>query len=112
MLSEGVKHGMTLNQIVEVTSANPARIFGMYPEKGTIAVGSDADLVIYDAKKEQTIHKEMLHENVDYTVYDGISIKGCPVMTLSRGEIIVKDGVYVGEKRRGHFLKRKKAIDL
>lgn len=111
MLSEGIRHGLTLNKIVEVTALNPARLFGLYPQKGTIAIGSDADLVIYDSKIERRICKEMLHENVDYTVYDGISIKGCPIMTFSRGEIIVKNGVYVGEKRRGQFLKRKKVLD-
>lgn len=110
MLSEGVKHGLTLNRIVEVTSLNPAKIFGMYPQKGTIAPGSDADLVLYDPNRELTVTKAALHENVDYTVYEGIGIKGCPVMTLSRGEIIVKEGVYVGERRRGHFLKRGKGI--
>lgn len=112
MLSEGRKHGLTLNRVVEVTSQMPAKLFGMYPQKGTIAVGSDADLVIYDAKTTQKICREMLHENVDYTVYDGISIKGCPVMTLSRGEIIVKDGSYIGKKGRGQFLKRKNMFDI
>lgn len=110
MLSEGVKHGLTLNRIVEVTSHNPAKIFGMYPQKGTIALGSDADLVLYDPNREFTITKAGLHENVDYTVYEGISIKGCPVMTLSRGEIIVKEGIYVGERGRGQFVKRIKEI--
>lgn len=110
LLSEGVRHGLTLNQLVEITSVNPAKIFGMYPKKGTIAPGSDADLILYDPHKEQTITKAALHENVDYTVYEGIRIKGCPVMTLSRGEIIVKDGIFVGERGRGHFLKREKGI--
>ncbi|MFT3984804.1 MAG: dihydropyrimidinase [Lachnospiraceae bacterium] len=110
LLSEGPKHGLTLNRIVELTSLNPAKIFGMYPRKGTIVPGSDADLVLYDPKGELKITKEALHENVDYTVYEGISIKGCPVMTLSRGEIIVKAGVYVGDRKRGKFIKREKGF--
>lgn len=112
MLSEGPKHGLSLNKVVEVTSTNVAKIFGMYPKKGTIAVGSDADLVLFDPNKEETITKDLLHENVDYTVYEGIKVSGYPVMTLSRGDIVAKDGEYVGESNRGEFIKRGKSIIL
>ncbi|MCC3864815.1 dihydropyrimidinase [Terrisporobacter petrolearius] len=112
MLSEGPKHGLSLNKVVEVTSTNVAKIFGMYPKKGTIAVGSDADLVLYDENKEVTLTKDVLHENVDYTAFEGIKVNGYPVMTLSRGDVIAKDGEYIGENNRGEFIKRGKSIVL
>lgn len=112
MLSEGPKHGLSLNKVVEVTSTNVAKIFGMYPKKGTIAVGSDADLVLYDANKEVTITKDILHENVDYTAFEGIKVSGYPVMTLSRGDVVAKDGEYIGKNNRGQFIKRSKSIVL
>lgn len=112
MLSEGPKHGLSLNKVVEVTSTNVAKIFGMYPKKGTIAVGSDADLVLYDANKEVTLTKDVLHENVDYTAFEGVKVSGYPVMTLSRGDVVAKDGEYIGENNRGEFIKREKSIVL
>ncbi|MEG2246712.1 MAG: dihydropyrimidinase [Peptostreptococcaceae bacterium] len=112
MLSEGPKHGLSLNKIVEVTSTNVAKIFGMYPKKGTIAIGSDADLVIYDPTKEVTITKDILHENIDYTGFEGIKVTGYPVMTLSRGDVVAKDGNYVGAEKRGQFIKRGKSVVL
>lgn len=112
MLSEGPKHGLSLNNVVEVTSTNVAKIFGLYPKKGTIAVGSDADLVLYDPSKDVTLTKSILHENVDYTAFEGIDLNGYPVMTLSRGDVIAKDGKYVGENNRGQFIKRNKFVLL
>lgn len=112
MLSEGPKHGLSLNKVVEVTSTNVAKIFGMYPKKGTIAVGSDADLVLYDANKEVTLTKDVLHENVDYTAFEGVKVSGYPVMTLSRGDVVAKYGEYIGENNRGEFIKREKSIVL
>ena len=106
MLSYGPKHGLSLSKVVELTSTNPAKILGMYPQKGTIAVGSDADIVIYDPNKKVTIKQEMLHENVDYSPYEGFEVDGYPVMTISRGEIIAKDGEYVGAEGRGQFIVR------
>ncbi|MEG0963146.1 MAG: dihydropyrimidinase [Lachnospiraceae bacterium] len=108
MLSDGPKHGLTLQKVVEVTSTNPAKLFGMYPKKGTIAIGSDADLVIYDADKKVKVTKSLLHENVDYTPFEGIELNGYPVMTISRGDVIAKDGEYVGTEGRGQFIKRGK----
>jgi len=105
----GVGQGrMSLQQFVSVVSANPAKIFGLYPEKGTIAVGSDADLVIFDPQAEMTLTKGILHENVDYTPYEGAGLKGFPVATIARGEVIVENGDFVGKDGRGKLLKRKR----
>jgi dihydropyrimidinase len=77
----------------------------MYPRKGVIAVGSDADIVLIDPNLKKTITFDMLHENTDYTPYEGLEVTGYPVMTISRGEIIVRDGKFLGQKGRGKFLK-------
>ena len=108
MFSEGVSKGrIDINKFVEVVSTNPAKLFGIYPQKGCIAAGSDADLVVIDPKIRKKITKGELHENTDYTPFEKIEIIGCPVMTISRGEIIVKDNKFIGQKGRGKFLKRK-----
>lgn len=108
MFSEGVSKGrININKFVEVVSTNPAKLFGIYPQKGCIAVGSDADLVVIDPKLKKRITKGELHENTDYTPFEGIEIIGCPVMTISRGEIIVENNKFTGQKGRGRFLKRK-----
>ena len=78
----------------------------MYPQKGTIAIGSDADLVIFDPNVETTLTKAMLHENVDYTPYEGFKLKGYPVATISRGTVVAKEGQFVGKEGRGQFIKR------
>ena len=107
MFSEGVSKGrIDINKFVEVVSTNPAKLFGIYPQKGCIAAGSDADLVVIDPKIRKKITKGELHENIDYTPFENIEIIGCPVMTISRGEIIVKDNKFIGQKGRGKFLKR------
>lgn len=105
----GVKQGrLSLQQFVSAVATNPAKIFGLYPEKGTIAVGSDADLVIFDPQVEKTLTKEILHENTDYTPYEGAKLKGFPIATIAGGEVIVEKGDFVGERGRGKLLKRKK----
>jgi dihydropyrimidinase len=96
-----------LQQYVNVIAANPAKIFGLYPEKGTIAAGSDADLVIFDPHAEKIMTKEILHEHTDYTPYEGAELKGFPVVTIARGEVIVENGVFAGKDGRGKLLKRK-----
>jgi dihydropyrimidinase len=101
-----------LKRLVEITATNPAKIFGMYPQKGSIEVGADADLVIFDPKLKKTVTHEMLHENVDYTPYEGFKLTGCPIMTLSRGKIIVKNGEFVGKAGEGKFIKRSKPLIL
>ncbi len=105
----GVKHGrLTRNQFAAAISGNPARIFGLYPQKGTIAVGSDADLVIIDPAAKGKVSAKTTHHNVDYSAFEGFKLEGAPVLVMSRGEIISKDGKYVGAKGRGKYLKRKK----
>jgi dihydropyrimidinase len=107
MYTYGVLEGkLNLQKFVQVTSTNAAKIFGMYPQKGTIAVGSDADLVIFDQNKEVTVTQSMLNENVDYTPYEGFKLKGYPVITLSRGEIVAENGKYIGKEGGGKFIKR------
>ncbi|WP_097026342.1 dihydropyrimidinase [Clostridium peptidivorans] len=109
MFSEGVVKGrISINKFVEVCSTNPAKIFGLYPKKGVIQVGSDADIVIIDPDKEVELSKDMLHENVDYTAYEGFKLKGYPIYTIARGEIIVKDNKFIGKKGYGKFIKRTK----
>lgn len=107
-----LKNEININKFVEVTSTNAAKIYGMYPKKGTIAVGSDADLVIFDPNKEIEVTVDILHENVDYTPYEGFKLKGFPEVTLSRGEIIAKNGKFVGEIGRGEFIKRNSPMIL
>ena len=108
IFSEGVSKGrININKFVEIVSTNPAKLFGIYPKKGCIKVGSDADLVVIDKDLKKVITKEELHENVDYTPFEGIEVVGYPVMTISRGEIIVENNKFVGKKGRGDFLKRK-----
>lgn len=109
LFSEGVmKKRIDLPTFVRIISTNPARAMGLYPQKGDIRVGSDADIVIIDPNKKVTISSEMLHENVDYTCYEGFSLQGYPIQTLSRGEIIYDNGQFIGKKGRGEFIKRSK----
>lgn len=109
MFSEGVMKGrISLNKLVEVCCTNPAKLFGLYPKKGVLEPGSDGDIVIIDPTMEVTLNKSILHSNVDYTAYEGFKLKGYPVMTLSRGEVIVKDNEFIGQKGRGEFVKRQR----
>jgi dihydropyrimidinase len=105
LFSEGVGKGrIDLNAFVALTATNPAHLYGLYPRKGTIALGADADLVIWDEKKEVTIRNTALHHAVDYTPYEGARVKGWPALTLSRGEVVWQDGDYRGRAGRGKFL--------
>jgi dihydropyrimidinase len=106
LFSEGVKKGrITLQRFVELTATNPAKLYGLYPRKGSLAIGADADIVVYDGEKRLTIRNEMLHHNVDYTPYEGLDITGWPELVLSRGEIVVEKGDCIGEPGRGLFLR-------
>jgi dihydropyrimidinase len=106
----GVRKGrISLNRFVELTSTSPAKIFGLFPKKGTIAVGSDADIVIFDTEREETIshHNARTHHmNIDYNAYEGFKVKGCTETVLSRGKIIVDKGNYVGRAGDGAFVRR------
>ena len=97
---------LSLTQYVTLCCANPARLFGLYPKKGVIAVGSDADIILIDPEFKATLTHDMLHENCDYTPYEGLALSGYPVMTISRGEIIMRNGHFLGRKGHGKFLKR------
>ena len=103
----GVNQGkLTLNRFVEITSTTPARIFGMYPKKGEIAPGSDADLVIWDPKAPYTISAKTHHMRVDYSMFEGFQILGNAQTVLSRGEVIVDRGKWLGKAGRGQYLRR------
>lgn len=112
MFSEGVMKGeISITKFVDVCCTAPAKIFGLYPKKGTIQVGSDADIVLINPNKDVTLTKHILHGNVDYTAYEGFKLKGYPVMTMVRGRIIVRNNVFIGEKGYGRFIKRNKKIN-
>jgi len=107
LFSEGVVAGrIDLNTFVALTSTNPAKLFGLYPKKGTVAVGSDADLAIWDAEKKVMISNDLLHHAIDYTPYEGMLVTGWPVMTLSRGRPVCVEGEIVGTPGQGRFLAR------
>jgi dihydropyrimidinase len=103
----GVNAGrLTLNRFVEIVSTSPARIFGLYPRKGTIAPGSDADIVIWDPEAEHVISAATHHMRVDYSMFEGWKVKGNARTVLSRGEVIVDQGRWLGRAGRGVYLKR------
>jgi len=107
LLHAGVVAGqLTLPRWVEVTSTTPARMFGLYPRKGVIAAGSDADIVIYDPQARQTLSAATHHMNVDYSAYEGMEITGKVVTTLSRGRPVIDEGTYAGSTGHGMFLVR------
>ena len=104
----GVATGrISVNRWVELTSTSPAKLFGLFPRKGTIAPGSDADIVIFDPEGETVLKQETLHMNVDYTPYEGKRVKGVTETVLSRGEVIVDKGSFAGQPGRGTYLRRK-----
>ncbi|WP_424830554.1 dihydropyrimidinase [Ruegeria sp.] len=108
LFHHGVNKGrITLNQFVAYTSTNAARLFGMHPEKGTIAIGSDADIAIWDPALTRTITADGMHDNMDYTPFEGHSLTGWPVTVLSRGEIIVDQNKLYAERGRGQFVHRR-----
>ena len=103
----GVSQGnISLNRFVELTSTGPAKIFGMFPKKGTIAVGSDADLVIFDPKRKHTISAKTHHMRVDYSMFEGIEVTGMPDVVLSRGRVVVDSDKFLGRAGQGEFLRR------
>jgi len=106
MFSRYASGDVSLGTFVTLCCAEPARLFGIYPKKGVIAEGSDADLVLIDPEIKTNLMFDMLHENSDYTPYEGLPLNGYPVMTVSRGEIIVEGGEFIGRKGRGKYLKR------
>ncbi len=107
LLSEGVhRRGLTLEQVARVSSYNPARLFNLYPRKGTIQVGSDADLTIVDLDLEREVKAEKQQSYAGYTIYEGWRMRGWPVMTISRGRVIARDETFLGEPGMGRYLSR------
>jgi len=101
-----VQNRVSVNRFVELTSTAAAKIFGLFPKKGTIAVGSDADIVIFDPNREQTISSATHHMRVDYSAYEGRKVRGVTEVVLSRGSVIVENGTFKGKAGDGKFLKR------
>jgi dihydropyrimidinase len=103
----GVKRGnLDIHRFVDAASTKPAKLFGLFPRKGTIAVGSDADLVIYDPNYKGTVSVKTQHVNNDYNGFEGMEIDGRPSVVTVRGKVQVRDGIFVGDSRHGRFLRR------
>jgi dihydropyrimidinase len=103
----GVRAGrISLNRFVELTSTSPARIFGLFPRKGTIAPGSDADIVVFDPHAVLRLSAATLHMKVDYNPYEGRDVTGTARTVISRGQVVVEDGEFTGRAGAGSFLRR------
>jgi dihydropyrimidinase len=102
----------SLNHLVSLISTHPAKLFGLYPDKGTIAVGADADLTVVDPDKSRTIDYETMETNCDWSPYQGMEMYGFPDVTLSRGTVVAEDGKFVGEVGHGRFVKRTRGGSL
>jgi dihydropyrimidinase len=108
LYTHGVRTGkISLNRWVELTSTNPAKLFGCYPQKGVIAPGADADLVLWDPTTTRTISAATQHQRTDYTIYEGWEVQGAPRTVLSRGRVLVDNGAWHGEAGSGAFVHRK-----
>jgi dihydropyrimidinase len=103
----GVRKGrISLNRMVELLCTNPGKLFGLYPRKGTIAVGSDADLVVFDPERKVTISAKTQHSKVDYNLYEGTEVTGSPETVLLRGQVLVADDELVADPGIGQFVRR------
>ena len=101
-----VKGRITLPQLVRYACANPARVAGLYPRKGTLVPGADADLVILDPEAQWTLTTGRMHGNADYTCYEGMEIRGAVERVLLRGKTVAKDGAFTGARGDGRYLRR------
>ncbi|WP_433707517.1 dihydropyrimidinase [Paenibacillus illinoisensis] len=109
LYSEGVAKGrISLNQWVDLCSTRASKLFGMFPQKGTLAVGTDADIVIFDPSISREISASTHHMNVDYSAFEGMQVQGCPVTVLCRGEYVIKDRQFAGAAGSGQYVKRAK----
>jgi dihydropyrimidinase len=107
LFSKGVSEGrITANDFVALTSTNHAKMYGLYPQKGSIGVGFDADIVLWDPNRRETISQSLMHHGADYTPYEGLAVTGWPIMTLLRGEVAMDDGKVLAAKGQGQFLPR------
>jgi dihydropyrimidinase len=107
-----VENRISLNRFVELTSTAAAKMFGLFPKKGTIAVGSDADIVIFNSEKEHTFGVENEHMNVDYSSYEGWKVKSKVETVLSRGRVVIENGEHKGKAGDGQFLKRGECVKI
>ncbi|MAQ82749.1 MAG: dihydropyrimidinase [Maritimibacter sp.] len=109
LFSEGVNKGrITLNQFVALGAANAAKLYGMAGRKGTIAIGADADIAIWDPKETRAVRVEDMHDAMDYNPFEGTKLTGWPVTVLSRGDLVIDEGKLIAEPGRGQFIKREK----
>ncbi|QYU68089.1 amidohydrolase family protein [Leptolyngbya sp. 15MV] len=107
VFSEGVSKGrIGLEDFVKLTATNPARIMGLYPRKGVILPGSDADIVLWDPAKRVTLTNALMQHAIDYTPYEGMEVTGWPVCTIRRGEVVMRDGTVQAEPGTGRYLPR------
>jgi dihydropyrimidinase len=103
----GVRTGrISMNRFVEITSTAPAKLFGLYPRKGTVAVGADADLLVWDGEKKHVLGEKTLHMRVDYSPFEGKDVVGGPTHVLSHGKVVVENGKYLGKMGDVRFVKR------
>ena len=108
MLSEGVNKGrISLEKLVEVCCTNPAKSFGLFPQKGTIAIGSDADLTVVDMNKEATVGDKGVYSLSDFSLFSGFRLKGWPVLTMLRGHVIMEQGKVFAEPGLGRYVPAK-----
>jgi len=109
LYTHGVRGGrFSLSRWVELCCTNPAKLFGMYPRKGTIAPGADADLVVWDPNATRTLSAATQHQRTDYNLYEGMAVTGAPRVVLSRGRVLVADGAWKGEQGAGQFVARER----
>ena len=97
---------LSLNRFVEIIATTPAKMFGLFPQKGTIAIGSDADIVVFDPGTHQTLSADGIHMDVDYTCYEGTEVSGKVETVLSRGRVIIEKDTYTGSTGHGQYLRR------
>jgi dihydropyrimidinase len=113
LYTEGVRGSrISLSRFVDVTATNTAKLFGLYPKKGTIAVGSDADIVIWNPDLRRTIDGATMRSGAGHTVYDGREIHGAPEYTLSRGEVVYESGQITAQRGRGRWVNRNRTMAL
>ncbi len=113
LYTEGVGKGrISINRLAALFSENPARLFGLFPKKGVVAPGSDADLVIFDPSCEKTLQLADLHHGTDFSIYEGMSFQGWPVMTISKGKVVVERGQVLGKPGDGEFVRRSISPEL